>query len=333
MKYTLLIICLLVSLSCVEQPEQIEKRPMISPAHFDDNAFAINSDYKKGDVRRYGIMPDAPIDQIKLKRVIALAQKGVPIRFPKGYYETNLILNKVLNATFVFRDAIVTGAVNIIDGSDNIVFEGQLTVLDKVFVRKSQNIVIENLSIQSDTLKSYHHKFNRGLSIYAGTRNISFKKLSILNTGGLNDQFYTYTAAALQVHGWNNNPQNLKISNLYIENAQRTAVYLTGSGHYIRKAIIKNFGQGGSSQTMFGLEDAKPGSEREFAGFWINKCNDCIIDSLEINNYSKNTYSLKFGIGTYSKPTFINNLRLIDKAKYAPVEDDLLTNILVKSEY
>jgi hypothetical protein len=118
-----------------------------------------------------------------------------------------------------------------------------------------------------------------------------------------------------------------------IKNAQRTAVYLTGNNQIIRKATITGYAQNGGNINMFGLEDAKPGTEKEFAGFWINKCNDCIIDSLLIENTSEKPYSLKFGVGTYSKPAVINNLSLKGMAKKAPIKDDILTNVLVKNEY
>ena len=44
----------------------------------------------------------------------------------------------------------------------------------------------------------------------------------------------------------------------------------------------------GAANAVFGLDDARPGEETEFAAVWINRCNGCIIDSLLINTiYNK----------------------------------------------
>ena len=85
---------------------------------------------------------------------------------------------------------------------------------------------------------------------------------------------------------------------------------------------------------MFGLEDASPGEEKEFTGAWINRCNDCVIDTLAINsNTIFGKYSLRLDEGVYHEPTFINNIHFGAKAKELIIKDDELTNILVKNEY
>lgn len=135
------------------------------------------------------------------------------------------------------------------------------------------------------------------------------------------------------MHGWNNNPKNININKLIVENASRTAVYLTGSKHIIKKLKINNFGTG-SNTNMFGLEDAEPNEEKEFTGFWMNRCNFCEIDSLFINNI-KNTgkYSLRLDEGVSSQPSFIHNIKFENQVKNMIIKDDVLTNILVENEF
>ena len=214
-----------------------------------------------------------------------------------------------------------------------IAINGELTVLDKVFVRKSNNISFDTINIKTDTTLNIYKTKNKGVSIYSGSNLLFFNKLSIINTGGQLDDTYKYTASALQIHGWNNNPENLTINHLSIFNADRTAVYITGNNHKIIKTEIINFGLG-TNKNMQGLEDADLGEEKEFSGVWINKCSDCTFDTISISNkFKKGNYSLRLDQGIYEKPTFIYNVRISEEAKNLEILADKLTNILVKNEY
>lgn len=302
-----------------------------------DSCYVINDAYKKGDVRRYGVMPNKRIDSNLFQQCLSLAEEGLPLYFPKGTYNTSLVLKGVSGIEMNFEDVIITGAVEIINRdaipSQNIIFNGKLTILDKLFIRESNTISFNEVRVISDTVANLYHKKNRGVSIYAGSKIINFDTLIIQDTGGSDADFYTHVAAAFQVHGWNNNPSNITIKEIQIKNAARTAMYLTGKNHRISKTTIINFGAG-QFENMFGLEDVDLGLEKGFSGAWINKCNDCVLDSLSISN-SRNLgrYSLNLGIGSYSNPTFINNINFNKKAKEMLIKDSPLTNILVKNTY
>jgi hypothetical protein len=326
----MMFICLVIS--CEKQTETPTITPEINLS-IDDQNYVVNDSFPKGDIRRYGIYPNQPIIQKLVTKLIILSSKGLPITFPKGMYETSLVFDDVSNVNLIFQEAIIGGAINILDGSNKLKFDGQLTILDKLFIRKSNNIQFDTLIVKSDTVLNMYRKKNRGVSIYSGSKKITFKSLVINNTGGASDEFYTHSAAALQVHGWNNNPEQVFINELKISDVARTALYLTGTGHQIKKIEITNFGIG-SSANMFGLEDASPGEEKEFVGAWLNRCNDCEIDSLSINVTKTNgAFSLRLDEGIYHEPSFINNIHFINNAKDMIIKDDVLTNILVKNEY
>ena len=298
-----------------------------------DVNYVINDSFPKGDTRRYGIFPNKSINSNYLNNVLYLASKGLPINFSKGLYKTNLQLKSKNNITLNFNEAVLAGSLSIIDQSSRINIAGQLTILDKLFIRESSHINFNHLNVLSDTINNLYQKKNRGVSIYAGSKYISFNGLNIKNTGGLLDNHYKLTAAALQIHGYNNNPEYIKIKNLKITGSDRTALYLTGNHHFIENAKISNFGLG-SNKNMFGLEDAIPGTEKEFTGAWLNKCNNVIIDSLEINQASKKgVNSIRLDEGKYHEPTFINHIKIANKAKLLKIADHQLTNVLVKDEY
>lgn len=303
--------------------------------NINDVDYVVNSNYKIGDVRRYGIYPEIYFSSKEWNHVLALADKGLSLTFEKGTYLGNLIFKGVDSINVQFNDVILAGELQIIEdpkkSSSNLNFLGNLTVLDKVFIRKSSDINFQNLRISSDTINNLQNKKNRGVSIYVGSENIEIDTLIVNNTGGSSDVFYKHSAAAVQVHGYNNNPRNIKIDYLRISNAARNAMYLTGYNHHIKKIDIENFGYG-SSKSMFGLEDAKRNTHLKFTGAWFNKCDDCTIDTLIISSIKKEqAYSARFDLGTYSKPCIINNIKFNELAKEMPISDDVLTNVLVKN--
>jgi len=333
MKHIIYSLLLFVSLSCKKTKVLDEMQLPKIDNSINDSKYVVNKTYKKGDVRRYGVYPNQPIIQKNLSNIIALASEGLPMTYPKGVYKTSLVFNKISHINFIFKEAIFSGGISILDGSSKLKFDGQLTVLDKLFIRKSNNILFDRLIIKTDTVLNVYHKKNRGVSIYAGSKKVSFNCLKIEDTGGTSEEFYKYTAASLQIHGWNNNPEQVYVNKLEINKSGRTALYITGKGHQIEKVIINNFGLG-SAKNMFGLEDASAGEEKEFSGAWINRCNDCVIDTLEIiSNTDFGKYSLRLHEGLYHEPTFINNVHFKNKAKELSIDDDELTNILVKNEY
>lgn len=336
-KFIILVNVLIILSACeVDKNNSDTIKPELNK-NFDDSEYIQDSLYKKGDVRRYGVYPNKSINSKLLKKVIELADNGLPMIFPEGNYNTNIRIEGLKDLKLSFNNAKINGSFYIIEkdtiSSQRIKLTGKLTILDKLFIRKSNTISFDTLLVLSDTINNISRLKNRGVSIYAGSKNIHFNKLEISNTGGSMSKHFKFTAASLQIHGWNDNPEYITVNDLVINNAERTALYLTGNHHQFNKVNINNFGFG-SANNMFGLEDATPGEERKFAGVWINKCNDCKIDTLEINNVlKKELFSLKLGIGEYHQPTFINNIHFTTDAKKLPILDDELTNILVKNEY
>ncbi|MBQ4820086.1 hypothetical protein [Aquimarina sp. MMG016] len=334
-RITIIILILGILGSCrKDKPATQEILDPITNPDIDDTFLVSDSRYKKGDIRRYGIYPNQKNEPKVVQQVITLAESGLPIFFPKGYYPMSLVIKGQSNIQLHFDDVIIGGGLQIIDfkkkPSTKIAIKGKLTVLDKIFIKRSNNISFDTLVVMTDTLKNINRRSNRGVSIYSGSEILKFEHLEIKDTGGKEDSYYKHTASALQIHGWNHNPKHIYIKNLHIDNADRTALYITGSNHKLERVNIENFGLG-TNRNMFQLEDAAPGEEMEFAGVWINRCNNCEFDFVTINDqYKRARYSLKLDEGKYAEPTFIYNLEIKGMAKELSILDDELTNILVK---
>lgn len=319
--------------SCFSCQKETPKISTQKKQKIEEATFVVNASYKKGDTRRYGVFPDTIVNNTYLKNINTLIKNSVPVTFSKGSYALNLDLNGLQNVSIFFDNATINGRISIIDvnntASKNIHLKGNLTVLDKIFIRKSSDIVFENVIVKSDTINALTKNKNRGVSVYAGSKNIRFNTLKIKETGGDKSDFFKYTAAAFQVHGWNNNPDNITIENLTLVNSSRTAAYITGKNHSIKNIDIKGYGSG-SSKNMFGLEDAKENTQKIFTGLWINKCNNCTFNSVKVVTKNSKTFALKLGLGKSNEPTIINNLTLDIPYKDELILDSKLTNVLVK---
>lgn len=300
---------------------------------FKENNYVIHKEHIVGDSRRYGIFPNKKINKTYLYNILTLAENGIPIKFSKGFYNTNLILKGRKNIKLFFDDAEFSGQIQIIDDknkiqSNSITFKGKLTTYNKFFSRNSSKIKIDTLIIASDTLKNKFKKRSLGCNIYAGTTNLEIKKLIVKDLGS-GDSYYTYSMAALQIHGWNNNPENVVINEAIIEKSDRHGVYITGKNHVINNLIIKDVGLG---TTVFnnGLEDAHKNEIHTISSLWINRCDNSFFKNVKIFcNNSNAQYSVNFDEGIPSEPTIIDSLSIYNctNQKMFP---NKLTNIIVR---
>ncbi len=335
--FYIILICLYFS--CQEKSSKEVFNATINNEISDSN-YVINHSFPKGDIRRYGLLPETDaISNFKssknaLENILNLAEQGLEIIFPKGHYKTGMIIKGKKNLNFYFDDASFSGQIQIIDGLDNVPsqninFKGKLVTYSKFFTRNSQNITIEDLLIKTDTTKNSNNKESLGCSIYAGSKHITIDSL-IIDGLGSQSKYYQHSAAALQLHGWNNNPEHVTINYLEIKSSDRHGAYITGNNHVFNTIKIEKFGTG-SNKNIFPLGDAKDDEVKTFSGFWINRCNDCEFNNVEINtNNSLGDYSLKLDEGQAYNPSFIYNLKLIEGKNKLPILDDYLTNILVK---
>lgn len=300
----------------------------------DDLPYVINAEFPRGDVRRYGVEADIPVKTSRLDSLLDLAEMGVVLQFPEGYYPIHLVFKGRQNLRIEFDSVLLGGGMDIVEldsiQSTKLDFKGQLTILDRLFLRECSNIQFEEVLVKTDTARNLFGKANRGVSLYSATDSVRFKQLRIENTGGSNDTHFKYAAAALQVHGWNSNPRAIFIDKLEVVNAGRSGVYLTGNEHIIKEISIDGFGIGSVDQ-LAPLEDADSGSEREFAAIWFNKCNDGQIGKLEIKGTNgRASFSLKLDRGLIHRPTLIQSLRMKGSNTDLGVYDHYDANVLIK---
>ncbi len=326
----LLSIFLAVS-SCKQADKEVipEKKIELNEADY-----VVSNQFEKGDVRRYGLMPDSIVNPKIIENILNLAESGLPLTFPQGFYKTDLIFKGRQHIKIYSQDASFSGQIQIIENekgqtSNRITFKGKLTTYSKFFMRKSQDIIIDTLIVASDTLKSKYGKRSLGCSIYAGSKNVHIKKLVVEDLGS-GDDYYQYSLAALQLHGWNNNPQSVIIDEAVIEKSDRHGVYITGRNHQIKNLTIKQVGLGTISHHN-GLEDAAAEEIAVTSALWINKCHDSRFTNVTIDcTDSKPQVTVNFDEGGSSEPTIIDYLTIKNNSGNIQLLPNDLTNVVVR---
>ncbi|WP_417859713.1 hypothetical protein [Winogradskyella sediminis] len=338
MFFSIIFITFLIGTSC---KNRIDKVTSTNSHIFNDSIYVLYPEYKIGDSRRYGVFPDSTFNNYKhpntnmsrMHTLIDFAQDyDGTIFFSKGYYKSNLIMDSKQNIDFKF-DRAEFNLLHITDEkgqpSSNITLRGTLILYDRLGTYNSHNIKIDSVIIKSNEFRNLANQKSRGCHIYKGTDTLSIKYLEVQDLASAGEK-YKNNHAALAIDGLRKNPTHVSIDEVYIKSSDRHGAYITGSNHIFRKIKIEKYAQG-TAVGMTGMQDSDPGEESELSGLWINRCNDCQFDNIEINTkQSKNHYPLKLDEGESSRPTFIDTLALDVKYKDNLVLDNVLTNILVK---
>jgi hypothetical protein len=309
-------------------------------SEINEKDLVVDSLYKVGDSRRYGIYPDSLNNKLHPKTgkplIVSLLDfaetNNVTVRFVKGYYGLNLILDSRKNINLDFNKAEFNLLHITNEGgtpSSNINLKGSLTLYDRFGTYYSNNITADTIIVKTDTIKNLSKSKSRGCHIYKGTDNLYIKYLKVEDLAS-GDVRYQNNHAALAIDGLRENPTNITIDETYIISSDRHGAYITGRNNVFNKIVIFNYAQG-STDNMTGMQDSTVGEEKKLSGLWINRCNDCIFNDVEVRTKdSKKAYVLKLDEGTITQPTFINVLKLDVPYKDSIILDDIFTNILVK---
>lgn len=303
--------------------------------------YVLVDSFPVGDIRRYGIKigggdPKHPYTkELTTQSLFELAEKEkIELFFPKGFYNFGLYFKGVKNVIIKFDDAEFAGPIYITEDKDkeessDIEFKGTLSTYYKFFSRNCSDITIENLIIKSDITKNAAGLRSMGCDIYGGSNYISFKNLVIEDLGSGSEK-YGLSRAALQVHGWNNNPMGLSIDKIHIKSSDRHGVYLTGKEHSIGQIIIDKFGVGDINDTR-GLEDSDEGEYKNITGVWLNRFTNSQIDKITINTKgSKGKYAIWLDAGNIGEPSIIGELVLNGGDRELPIFADEITNTVVQ---
>lgn len=311
-KISLLIIVLSV-FCCKNENSKTEKSDSIDTIYV-DSLYTLNSDFKIGDVRRYGVEPGKGIGQHpkllkdKLDVLLDISESGIELFFPKGIYNRTFNIEDRTGVKMQSDSACFTGAINI-KSSKDIKIGGVVETLTNFYVRNATNIDVNTIISKTDTVTKGKNLRSTGCEIHSGCSNIHIKKVLIEDSGSGSED-YKYIKGAFIIHGHNNEPFNIKVDSVIVKSSDRHGAYITGENIDIKYLDVKKFGVG-SANYMNPMEGGIDGEQKEFAGLWIKNCHDCFIDEavIDVKN-SKGKYSINFDIGEEFRPTTIQKVTI-----------------------
>ena len=255
-KFQTLLIVLILVLSCKENIEKKEtrskKKTKIKETQkiLSEDAYVLNENFLKGDVRHYGVFPDSayanthPVSKkSKITTVLDMAEaNNIELFFPKGFYKTALILNSRKEIKIRFDssefDLLQIAKKSLNDQSpSNIELMGSLILYDKLSIGDAINISIDSLYIKTNIKKNLRKMRPRGGQITRASENITICYLEIEDLGSGNHQ-YKSNHAGLVIDGWKSTPKNVNIGKIYIKSSDRHGLYMMGSNHSIKEIVI-----------------------------------------------------------------------------------------------
>ena len=313
----------------------------IIPSIDNEQDYAINLEFEKGDARRYGVFPEVTNTRINertgksvIVSLLDLAETNdIKIYFETGDYPHDLNLKSRKNLDLVFNDVsfnalVISGTT--INKSENIKLAGSIKLYDRLGVYQAQNIWIQDVIITSNFTKNLGKLRSRGCHIYKGAINVKIDYLKIEDLGSGESKAYENSHAALVIDGMGENPIGVSIKKLLILSSDIHGAYITGENHSIDSLTIKAYGQGETS-FMSKMQEAKPGHEKIVSGAWINRCNGCSFKSMTIiTRNSPLGFPLKLDKGRLDRPTIIEHLILDQKYTDTLIVDEINSNIILK---
>ena len=263
----------------------------------------VNTEYPVGDVRRYGIFPDAHTNwqntQNMSKAIANSINCGIEVFWPAGYYKSQLNLMRS-NITMRFEEgAEFGGLIHLVSPYSqtsphvgehplkNISLRGTLSTYSRFGMTDTQNVYIEKIHCLADNDKNIDWgSIGPGIHIYWGNDQFRCDEIVVDgcdNTGHASD-------AAIAIDGYSNNPKNFHIGKIHVKDSFVHGLYLTGGGHWIGEVAVDAFGSGTYSGS--GLQDSN-GLEQsqELCGVWLNRVYACYIGKITVNQAESGTRS------------------------------------------
>ena len=305
--------------------------------------YVLYDEFPRGDVRRYGVFPDSsyasthPISKkSKLMTALDLGETyNLELFFPKGYYNTALLLDSRKNMNLRFDKAEfdlirIARLQNKDSRSENVKFKGTVISYERLGLMHARNVQIDSVLIKSDTVKSVRKMRSRGCQIYSGTEDLRIGYMMIEDFGS-GDERYNNNHAALAVDGYRDNPRNMHIKELHIKSTDRHGIYLTGTGHRIDKITIDRFGIG-SAKDMAPMQDASLIEHKLFSAIWINRCYDSNIGTIQIDAKNSDGYfTANFDEGDTLRPVRIKHMTIKNFDRTLPLYFAKNTGVIVEN--
>lgn len=275
----------------------------------------LNTQYKPGDVRRYGIFPDGVTNWNLTTDYITTIQEnsanlGLEIFFPSGIYnsEFNLYMSNVscrFEAGCEFTGLLHFGGVirkgdTEVTKIENVRLYGDLVTYDRFGTFYIDGLTIEgNIHVKSVPEKALNYPGlrTRGCHIFRGTRNLRVNDIIVDDIDEMG--FSNDAAIEIDANDMNELPTNINVRRMIVKKSDIHGVYLMGNGYNVDEIIVEEFGKGtyrkGQTDNTSCI-GADPKQSRELKGVWLNRMGDSYIGKISVNNADDTRANVKYDV-------------------------------------
>ncbi len=289
----------------------------------------LNSDFKIGDIRRYGIFPkDYSIKKYKKRKnldsILQLSATGLKLYFPTGYFNNYLQIDNLKNVSINFNNTQI-GSFLRIKNSEYIQLTGNLISYNMIEINNSKDITADTLQVIDNPDLHSGKKHSSGFQILNKSSELKFKFINIEGLGS--GKNYKYIHSALKIYGYPIMPSKINIQKLNVKNSSVHGVLIMGDYITINTLSVKGYGLK-DNPFLAKLSNVKQMPQNYYA-IWLQKNTNSHYNLISIAQPKKKY--MRLGPGTIHKPTVIDTLIIPSKVDLnKKIDDAPNTNIVVR---
>lgn len=203
----------------------------------DDETGVINVGYRTGDVRRYGVFPDATTDWANTNpdRIAAILANscvdGIEVFWPRGHYATSINLGADHDGSRMYFDnAVFGGILHLTSGVSDVNWRGEVSTYDRFGITAggSDNIRLPIIHCLSDATKNIATVGAAGRGVHIqDTSNLYFEMLDVEDCGAASASLPGSTgnlaAVWLECQGYSGIRGRIRV-----RNSQTNGVFING---------------------------------------------------------------------------------------------------------
>lgn len=275
----------------------------------------LNTQYKPGDVRRYGIFPDGKTNWNLTTDYITVIQEnsanlGLEIFFPSGIYNTefNLYMSNVscrFEAGCEFTGLLHFGGVirpgdTEVTKISNIHLYGDLVTYDRFGTFYIDGLTIDgNVHVKSVPEKALNYPGlrTRGCHIFRGTKNLRVNDIIVDDCDEMG--FTNDAAISIDANDMTELIENINVRRMIVNGSDVHGVYLMGNGYHVDEIIVKEYGKGtyrkGQADDTSCI-GAAPKQSRELKGVWLNRMGNSYIGKISVTNADDTRDNVRYDV-------------------------------------
>lgn len=213
----------------------------------------LDTAYRVGDLRRYGVQPDNPVSAHRLQSAFrSAAACAVILDVPAGFYDTDWeITESHLSARFA-PGVEISGIFHVMgpleseggvkcEPIQDVQLIGPVTLYDRLGIINAMGVSVGDVLMKSDRSKNRLGSAGRGVHLYWGARHVSIASVTVEDTAPQSERPEVHAAVAIDGHFLR--PEHISIGRIDVLRSQAHGVYIMGRAHSLPSVHVGAFGE------------------------------------------------------------------------------------------